>query len=306
MEDYPKTILELENRFSTEKDCIEYLFKFKYPKGFICPKCKSSKFWMTSKKLFHCANCGFQHSIITGTLFQDTKKPLKLWFNAMWHITSQKYGTNALGLQRSLGMGSYHTAWNWMNKIRRAMVRPGRTRLSGTVDIDEAYIGGVRSGKRGRGAAGKFLIFVAVESSNNRIGRIRLKRIYDASAQRLEPAIKESVEPGSIINSDDWNGYNGVSKLGYKHKVVKKNPESGINLLPKVNRVVALLKRWLLGTYQGGVQFSYLDYYLDEFTFRFNRRTSKYRGKLFYRLVQQAMDISPMLTQDIEGKVVNK
>ena len=297
-------MLELEKRFSTEKDCIEYLFKFKYPDGFICSKCNSRKFWKTGKELFHCANCGFQDSVITRTIFQDTKKPLKLWFRAMWHITSQKYGANALGLQRDLGIGSYHTAWNWMHKLRRAMVRHGRDRLSGIVDVDETYIGGEKTGKRGRGAEGKALVFVAVESINNSIGRIRLKRIDNASAKSLEAAIRECIEPSSIINTDDWNGYNGVSQIGYKHIVVKASPEIGINLLPKVNRVVSLLKRWLLGTYQGGIQFSYLDYYLDEFTFRFNRRTSKSRGKLFYRLVQQAMDMPPVFIQNIKGNAI--
>lgn len=295
--------MEFEQRFNTEKACVEYLFTLRWPNGFQCIKCGHDKAWTTKENLYRCVKCGFKNSVTVGTIFQDSKKPLKIWFRAIWHLTSQKYGANALGLQRVLGFGSYHTAWTWLHKLRRSMIRPGRERLSGIVDIDETYIGGKISGKRGRGAEGKALIFIAVESKNDKIGRIRLKRISDASAQSLEPAIKECVEPGTIIYSDDWNGYNGVSKIGYIHKIVRKNSEVGVNLLPKVNRVVSLLKRWLLGTYQGRVQPPFLDYYLDEFTFRFNRRTSGSRGKLFYRLVQQAVAIDPLLVKNIHTEI---
>lgn len=229
---------------------------------------------------------------------------MRLWFRAIWHITSQKYGANALGLQRVLGFGSYRTAWMWLHKLRRAMVRPGRDRLSGIVDVDEIYIGGEKSGKRGRGAVGKVLVIVIVEVKNGRIGRIRLKRIADASAPRLEDDIKMAVEPGSVVRTDGWEGYRGLPRIGYIHEVVRKGSHIGKNLLPRVNRVVALLKRWLLGTYQGRIEPSYLDYYLDEFTFRFNRRTSSSRGKLFYRLVQQTTAISPMPAKEIHGRVI--
>jgi len=294
-------MLELEQRFNSETACLEYLAKIRWPEGFNCPHCGSQKAWFTNRGLYRCVECDFQVSVISGTIFQDTKKPLQVWFRIIWHVTSQKYGTNALGIQRVFGLGSYRTAWTLLHKLRRAMVRPGRDRLSGIVDIDETYIGGKKSGKRGRGAEGKALIFVAVERKDNKIGRIRLKRIPDASAQSLEPAIKESVKPGTTINTDDWNGYNRVSKIGYKHEIIHKSPEVGVNLLPRVNTIASLLKRWLLGTYQGRVQVTFLDYYLDEFTFRFNRRTSSSRGKLFYRLVQQAVTVPHVLGKDIKG-----
>jgi len=305
MEEYPKTVMEFEQQFNTEQACIEYLFKLRWPQGFQCIKCGHNKAWTTKENLYRCVKCEFKNSVTAGTIFQDSKKPLKVWFRAIWHLTSQKYGANALGLQRVLGFGSYRTAWTWLHKLRCAMVRPGRNRLSGMVDIDEAYIGGKRPGKRGRGAEGKTLIFVAVESKDNRIGRIRLKKIPDASAESLEPSIKEAVEPKTIINTDDWRGYGRVSQIGYTHKIVRKNPEIGVNLLPRVNRVVSLLKRWLLGTYQGRVQPPFLDYYLDEFTFRFNRRTSGSRGKLFYRLVQQAVAIEPLFVKCIHSQIVD-
>ena len=210
----------------------------------------------------------------------------------MWYITNQKSGVSALGLQRIMGFGSYHTAWKWLHKLRRAMVRPDRERLSNVVEVDETYLGGAKSGKRGRGAAGKALVIVATEVKGDHIGRIRLRRVSDASAVSLGNAVKEAVKPSSVVHTDGWRGYASLGQMGYRHKIIREGAEVGSNLLPKVNRVVALLKRWLLGVHQGAVGYSYLDYYLDEFTFRFNRRTSQWRGKLFYRLMQQAVGVS--------------
>lgn len=291
MEDYPKTLLEIEERFNTEEDCREYLFILRWPNGFQCPRCGYHKYWVKSRGLYECAHCSCQTSITAGTIFQDTKKPLRLWFSAIWHITSQKYGANALGLQRIMGFGSYRTAWMCLHKLRRAMVRPGRDRLSGVIEIDEAYIGGKKSGKRGRGAEGKALIMVAVQVDGSRIGRIRLLQIPNASSNSLNHAVNQIVEKNSEVHTDGWNGYNHLNLLGYKHTIVREKFEIGDNLLPFCHRTVALLKRWLLGTLQGAVSHEHLDYYLDEFTFRFNRRTSRHRGKLFYRLLQQAMII---------------
>jgi transposase-like protein len=211
----------------------------------------------------------------------------------MWYVTNQKHGVSALGLQSALGLGSYRTAWKWMHKLRHAMVRPGRDRLSGVIEVDETYIGGEKQGKRGRGAADKVLVVVAAQVDGTRVGRIRLRRVPDASAKSLEEAVEEIVEKASIVKTDGWSGYSRLNSMGYVHEVVRDEANIGNNLLPMCNRVVALLKRWLLGTHQGAVHASYLDYYLDEFTFRFNRRTSMYRGKLFFRLVQQAVAVNP-------------
>jgi len=206
-----------------------------------------------------------------------------------------------LGLQRVLGLGSYRTAWTWLHKLRTAMVRPGRDRLAGTVEVDETYIGGKTPGKRGRGARGKSLVVVAVEDKEEGIGRIRLRRVADASAMSLTGAVKDCIESGSLIRTDGWSGYLGLSADGYLHEVVRQDSDIGDNLLPLVNRVAALLKRWIQGTHQGAIHSSHLDYYLDEFTFRFNRRTSRSRGKLFYRLTQQAVAISPVTGGEIRG-----
>jgi transposase-like protein len=217
-----------------------------------------------------------------------------MWFRAIWWVTSQKNGASAKGLQRILGLGSYETAWTWLHKLRRAMVRLGRDRLAGTIEVDETYVGGEKPGKRGRGAEGKALVLIAAQKDGKRIGRIRLRRIRDASAGSLQPAITEAVEPGSMVRTDGWTGYNGLDQRGYAHEIAREKADVGENLLPSCNRVASLLKRWLLGTHQGAVSHEHLDYYLDEFTFRFNRRTSRYRGKLFYRLIQQAAAAEPV------------
>ena len=293
--------MEFERQFVSEDACRQYLFELRWPDGFKCPRCLNHKTWKTRQNLYYCVKCKYKTSVIAGTIFQDTSKPLKMWFQAMWYVTNQKNGVSALGLQRTLGLGSYRTAWGWLHKLRRAMVRPSRDRLSGIIEADETYLGGPEPGQRGRGAAGKELIFVAAQQDGKRIGRIRLQRIADASAESLNKAVKDSIEPNSVVCTDGWGGYNGLNKLSYSHKVIRHESDIGKNLLPSVNRVIALLKRWLLGTHQGAVGASHLDYYLDEFTFRFNRRNSKSRGKLFYRLVQQSLEVSPVLISDIEG-----
>ena len=303
MEEYPRTVQEFEEKFASEQACIDYLFRMRWPEGFRCPRCGSERFWAMNRGLYRCTTCDLQTSVTAGTIFQDTRKPLKLWFQAMWYITNQKPGVSALGLQRVLGLGSYRTSWTWLHKLRCAMVRPGRDSLGGAVEVDETYIGGSKPGKRGRGAAGKVLVLVAAQKDGNRIGRIRLRRIPDASGKSLGEAMQEMVVPGSIVRTDDWAGYRGIDQLGYNHEVIRQDASIGENLLPLANRVISLLKRWLLGTHQGAVQTSHLDYYLDEFTFRFNRRNSRSRGKLFYRLVQQAVAIEPVTASKIVGGV---
>lgn len=289
----------LEEQFASEAACREYLFRLRWPKGFRCPRCGHDVGWSRSNGLYECAKCAYQASVTAGTVFQDTKKPLRLWFRAIWHVTSQKYGANALGLQRILGLGSYRTAWSWLHKLRRAMVRPGRDRLAGRVQVDEAYIGGKKPGKRGRGAAGKALVLIAAQTDGKRIGRIRMQVIPDAGKDSIEAALEGMVEPGAEIETDGWSSYGGIENLGYVHVVSRNNAQVGEDLLPACHRVAGLLKRWLLGTHQGAVSHEHLAYYLDEFTFRFNRRTSASRGKLFYRLLQQAVVIEPTLVKEM-------
>jgi len=299
MEDYPKNLTELEGRFSEEEACREYLFQLRWPEGFRCPVCGHSEAWKLKDDLFKCTACARKTSVIAGTLFEGTRKPLVLWFRAIWWVTSQKNGASALGLQRILGLGSYETAWTWLHKLRRAMVRPGRDRLSGTIQVDETYIGGEKPGKRGRGAEGKTMVLIAAQEDGKITGRIRLKQIADASGESLESAVQEMLEPGAIVKTDGWNGYNGLKSIGYRHRIVRKTADVGENLLPLCHREAALIKRWLAGTHQEAVSHEHLGYYLDEYTFRFNRRRSRYRGMLFYRLLQNAVVVDPVTYQDM-------
>ena len=240
-----------------------------------------------------------------GTIFQDTRTPLKLWFHAMWWVTTQKNGASALGLQRVLGLKQYQTAWTWLHKLRSAMIRPGRDLLSGRVEVDETYLGGLEEGLRGRLVEKKALIVIAAQEDGKGIGRIRLRQIPDASAESLHAFVRESIQPGSVVHTDGWKGYSGLSAKGYLHEVtiLKAKKETASELLPRVHRVVGLLKRWLMGTHQGAVSHKHLGYYLDEFTFRFNRRRSKSRGKLFFRLAQQAVAVAPASYDEIVQQI---
>jgi len=305
VEEYPRNLTELEENFGTEEACRAYLARLRWPDGFRCPRCGGERSWPVRGVLLECSGCGCQTSVTAGTIFQDTRTPLPVWFRAMWWVTTQKNGASALGLQRVLGLASYETAWAWLHKFRRAMVRPGRDLLTGRVEVDECYVGGLEEGLRGRLNLEKALVAVAAQEDGPGIGRIRMRQIIDASAESLMPFVRESVEPGSIIHTDGWLGYLPLERKGYQHDVTflrgkKKRPSE---LMPRVHRVISLLKRWLIGTHQGAVSRKHLDYYLDEFTFRFNRRRSKSRGKLFFRLAQQAVAVEPVpLDQIIHPK----
>jgi transposase-like protein len=304
-EDYPRNLPEFDARFATEEACRQYLVRLRWPQGFVCPRCRGREAWTTKRNLLVCRTCEYQVSLTAGTVFEGTRKPLALWFKAMWWVTTQKNGASALGLQRVLGLATYYTAWTWLHKLRRAMVRPGRDRLSGRVEVDETYIGGLEEGVRGRETEKKALVIVGAQEDGKGLGRIRLRRIPNASRASLHGFIHDSIEPGSVVHTDGWDAYGELA--GYQHQVtvLKGRAESASELLPRVHRVVSLLKRWLLGTHQGAVSPEHLDYYLDEFAFRFNRRRSRSRGKLFYRLLQQAVAIEPTPYKDLIKHVRN-
>lgn len=304
MEIYPTSLLEFQHMFATEEACREYLFQLRWPNGFCCPACGNSKAVKLGRGLFQCVQCRRQTSVTARTIFHDTHKPLRLWFQAIWHVTNEKSGVSAVSLQRALGLGSYKTAWAWLHKLRQAMVRPGRDRLQGEIEVDEAMIGGEEEGVRGRQIKNKALVVIAAQVDGRRIGCIRLRRIPDASSASLLPFIREVIEQGSTVITDGWSNYANLEEAGYQHRVKilrGRGKDAATKLLPRVHRVASLLKRWLLGTHQGSVSTEYLDNYLDEYTFRFNRRTSRSRGKLFYRLVQQAAQVDPVTYEDIIG-----
>ena len=292
--DYPRNRQEFDRWFSDEASCRDYVLRIRWPEGYRCLRCRSkSPPWITSRGYLHCRDCGSEISITSGTVFERSPKPLRVWFQAMWLLTNQKHGVSALGIQRELGLGSYQTAWTWLHKLRRAMVRTSSDRLQGSVEVDEAYVGGVHSGgKRGRGSENKAIVVIAVEVLFPKgFGRIRIRRVGDVSGDSLVAFIRDVVEPGSTILTDGWGGYNGLAEHDFTHNrtVLSDSGDPAHVAMPGVHRIAALLKRWLLGVHHGAVNAKHLDYYLDEYTFRFNRRTSKSWGMLFYRLMQQAV-----------------
>lgn len=295
MEDYPQSLGELESRFSTEAACLEYLAQLRWPNGFCCPRCQGSRAWLTRRSLRTCVACGHETSPIAGTIFHRTHTPLTVWFRTIWWLTGQKAGASALGLKRLLGLRSYQTAWTCLHKLRRAMVRPGRDALTGRVEVDETFVGGVEPGQGKRHIGKKALVLVACEVRRRAIGRIRLARISASTKEAIVPVVRGLVAPGSTLVTDGLPSYAGLGPFGYGHevRVIQGSGSEGHELLPRVHRVASLLKRWLLGTHQGAVRREYLDYYLDEFTFRFNRRTSRHPGQLFRRLLEQAVVIQP-------------
>jgi transposase-like protein/ribosomal protein S27AE len=292
---YPANQMDFEDMFRTEQDCIDYLESLRWPNGFECPRCGSIRFWKKNKGRYECSDCHKETTVTNDTIFHKTTKPLLIWFRAIWWIVAQKNGVSAKGLQKVLGLGSYQTAWTWLHKFRRLMVLSGRKKLEGIVEVDEVLVGGKTPGKRGRGAEGKSLIAVAVEVKGRKTGRVRLEKIPDASNKSLKNFIERNIEPTSTIVTDGWASYSELEKMGYLHKVqrsvVKENDEE---ILPNVHRIASLLKRWLLGTHQSYLNKNKLGYYLDEYVFRYNRRTSNSRGLLFKRLLEQAVVTAPV------------
>ena len=301
MKTYPENLIELMDMFPDEEACLDYLSMIRWPHGYLCIRCGDKDALKLGRGLYRCKSCKYEGSVTVGTLFQDTHKPLRLWFQAIWYAVNQKNGVSALGLQKAIGLGSYHTAWEWLHKLRRAMVRPGRHKLDGIVEVNETLIGGEASGKRGRGAEGKTLVLIAAEDTEWGIGRIRLSSISDASGETLTTAVMQMVSIGSIIRTDGWSGYSGLSKHGYTHEPISNHNVRQDDAIPAAHLIASLLKRWLSGTHQGAFSHKNLPYYLDEFTFRFNRRTSNFRGKLFYRLIQQAIEIDPVPAKLLTG-----
>lgn len=298
-EDYPRTYQEFLDCFADETACRRYLARCRWPQGFSCSQCGiRAEPWLTARGYMHCRSCGHEVSVTAGTIFERTQFPLRTWFAAMWFVTSQKDGASALGLQRVLGLGSYQTAWAWLHKLRHAMVRPGRDHLRGCIEVDETYIGGRDvGGKHGRGSGGKALVVIALEVHPPKgFGRVRLRSIPDMSAESLVPFVCDVAEQGATILTDGWSGYNKLAQHGFLHErsVMANSGDPAHVSLPGVHRIAALLKRWLLSTHQGAVSQKHLEYYLDEYTFRFNRRTARSRGLLFYRLVEQAVVTVPL------------
>jgi transposase-like protein len=300
-DDLPEDMLSFLARFGTDEQCREYLFKAHWPDGFRCAACgHSDAYALKTKIVYECAACRKQHSLLAGTIFEQTKTGLAKWFLAIYLVTSSKGGIAATELKRQLGLGSYQTAWTWLHKLRKAMLRPDRQPLAGRVEADETYIGGPRSGRPGRGAAGKALVAGAVEAGRGkargrRLGRLRLTPLRDASAASLEGFLAAHVARPATVATDGWRGYAGLAATGYEHEPVSLSTSWGDAALrlPGIHLVFGLAKRWLLGTHHGAVSEKHLPAYLDEHVFRFNRRTAKRISHGFARLIEHAVQIKP-------------
>lgn len=303
--DYPESWEQFSDWFPDDLSCLHFLENIRWPDGYICPQCSSkSGAYHGSRGRLICRSCRHQGSVTAGTIFEKTRTPLRVWFAAIWYITNQKSGVSALGLKRVLGLGSYQTAWTMLHRLRYAMVRPEREKLSGLVEVDETFVGGRDTGKirAPQPESKKSVVAVAVEIHQPKgFGRIRLQRLNSATQEEVLPFVCECIETGSVVRSDGSAIYQPVSDYGYTWlPTVQLGAEDPAHVtLPGVHRIASLLKRWLLGTHQGSVRAQHLDYYLDEFTFRFNRRESHSRGLLFYRLLEQSVVTSPVSYQDI-------
>ena len=306
-DDLPEDMPSFLARFGTDEQCREYLFKARWPEGFRCAACgHDDAYTLKTKIVYECVACRKQHSLLAGTIFEQTKTGLSRWFLAIYLVTSSKGGIAATELQRQLGLGSYGTAWSWLHKIRKAMVRPDRQPLAGRVEADESYVGGPRPGKRGRGAAGKALVGGAVEAGRGeargrRLGRLRLAVLPDASAASLEGFLAANVAKPATVATDGWRGYLGLPAEGYDHEPVSSSASRGDAALrlPGIHLVFGLAKRWLLGTHHGAVSEKHLPAYLDEYVFRFNRRTATLVSHGFARLIEQAVKTRPTTYREI-------
>lgn len=293
--DFPSTLTAFEDRFSDEDTCRDYLAKMRWPEGFICPVCSGRTGWrLANRDLFECATCGRQTSLTAGTVFHGTRKPLRVWFRVMFLMMAQKNGMSAKSLQRLMGFGSYQTAWAWLHKLRRAIARRPRTELSGSVEADDAYIGGPVEGCTGRGTT-KPAVAVAVERRGTGMGRVRIEPVEDVSQPSLFTFVVNNVQRGSEVVTDGLVGYAELPDAGYLHRprVIGADSKRAARLLPRVHRAISLFKRWVLGTHQGSASSKHLRAYCDEYEFRFNRRNSGHRVKLFHRLMEVAVTTSP-------------
>jgi len=300
--DYPRSDAEFQAWFGTDADCLDYLEWLRWPKGFVCPRCSFAGGWPTADGRFKCTLCGARTSITAGTLFDRRRTPLTVWFAAVWMFATQKDGVSALSLARSLEIGSYQTAWAMLHRLRCALVRPGRERLSGVVEMDETVMGGFEPGLTGGRSRGrkKTLVAVAVERNEPRgLGHCRMAPIPDASSATLRSFLVDNVVESSTVITDGWPAYQMATKGIYTHEHHVVPGSQAPLVLPGVHRVASLSKRWLLGTHQGAIEADHLGEYLNEFVFRFNRRHSRSRGLLFYRILELAVAHEPVRYRDL-------
>lgn len=298
---YPRSYAQLRAWFDEDWKCLDYLDWLRWPDGFKCPHCGADHGWREPDRRWRCGGCDRHVSATAGTIFHGTRTPLTVWFAAAWLLVNSKFGVSATHLQQEMELGSIQTAWAMLHRYRTVMIRPGRDRLHGDVEVDESFLGGPEPGVPGRGALGKVLFAGAVEREERGFGRARLGVIPDASADSLAAFLDANVEPGSCVITDGWSAYPAATRNRYTHKgtSVAASGRQAHEVLPAVHRVFSLVKRWLMGTLQGSVSPEHVQAYFDEWVFRFNRRHSRSRGLLFYTLMRQAVAGEPVTYRNL-------
>jgi len=275
--DYPADWAQFQEWFPDEAACLRYLERLSWPHGFLCPACgRAGPPWRGSRQRLVCRACGHQTTVTAGTLFQGTRTPLRQWFAAAWLVATAEQGVSARQLARALGLGSYETAWTMLHRFRRAMVRSGRPKLEGRVEVATVATPGTAPA----------LAAVALEDRGAAPGRVRMQRLASGTSEGLVDFLGQVVEPGTLVRAVRLRAWWPLAELGF---MTERAPR--LTHLPAVERA---LGGWLRGTHQGATSPAQLDWYLDEFTFRFNRRASTHRGLLFYRLLEEAVVTPPL------------
>jgi hypothetical protein len=288
---FPKTAPEFERRFATEADCRAYWIEARWGGEPACAACKSTRVWAERDgTLFECAECGHQTSLTAGTLLEGTRKPLKVWFRAIFEIAARRNGISAKELQRILGFGSYRTAWTWLHKLRAALVPEGRESLGPFVQVDEALVGG-------KGSPHKELVLVAAEEC----GRVRLAHADNNDEATLKRFCDGHVAKDARVVSDGLASYNEASlgKRPHEAKVQSKEERREADALQQCHWNVSLLKRWLLGTHGGAVRPKYLQPYLDEYAFRHNRRRTHGVARIAARVIEHLVSHAPLPLEEL-------
>lgn len=279
------SLIEFQTRFATEEACIEHLFSLRWPDGYVCPRCGHRKYsFHSTRRLYQCSSCKYQVSVTAGTVFHKTRTPLKSWFWMIFLMARQKSGASMMSLQRMLGIRSYKTAWTMGHKIRKAMAdRDAHYTLGGLVEMDDAFFGPKKPGKRGRGAEGKAKVVVAVENRNERPGFAALRQVQKADAGELLAIARDKIRQHSTVRTDGWRAYGILGENGLEHtKVIVSKDTDALRELRWVHILIGNAKGNIRGVHHG-VSSKHLNRYLSEFAYRFNRRF--WEPQLFNRTV---------------------
>jgi hypothetical protein len=333
MNEYPESYVELESIFSDEEKCLDYLIASRWPDGCRCPECRNDKYRKTGRRLI-CSSCRKNVHIMADTIFQDSRLPLMVWYRVMWRIVSQKESVKILDLRRLFDLTPI-TSLHILQKLRRAMVRPGRERLTGTVEVDVTGVNGVARQKSRKGAENKELVIVAAEINdhqsedsseldwfstlgtnpldsfdysrtdlnNELISRAGMKVIRSVSSEELISFIKETIEPGSTVVTDDRAEYSDLklTENGYIHLIKAKNPINNDEGFESINELVLLLENWMPERYKGAISLDRFLYYMDEFIFRYNHRNFNNPGVLFKIILDNAAQIEPFTWKEVSN-----